>query len=218
MRPVGRAKKLERATQANLIRLGRLLDAASSGAWDRLSEDVVSYVAIEAQNTWHNFARAYYLSCFIGTRLSSGLKVGTNPMFPAASLADAQGHAINRFRQKKKRADSSGKWDPRDEPAWFNPDTLLTLCADLRCSNLASVQASLSPVPQVFESLPAFRHFFAHRNQSTTAAAVLKASGLGLPTTGGPAAALVFRPPTVPRAKLSQWLVDMGDVARSLCA
>src|SRR5437867_3861633 len=116
MRPVGRAFKLQRATVANLARLERVLSAASAGSWDRLSEDVVSYVAIEAQNTWANFARAYYFSCFIGMRLTSGVRVRTNPLFTASTISDAQGYAINRWRRNKKRPDGAGRWDARDEP------------------------------------------------------------------------------------------------------
>ena len=218
MRPVGRAYKLEHATTANFLRLQKLLAAGSAGSWDRISEDLVAYVAIEAQNTWANFARAYYFSCFIETRLTSGAKVRVSPVFAGSRLVDAQGHAINRFRTKKLKPDASGKWDPRDEPSWFNSDRLLDLCTDLGCSHLAGVRAALSPRPQALDSLPTFRHFFAHRSESTTKSAVAEAAGLGLPTARGPAAALVYRPSTSPCGTLDAWLAELASAAHRLCA
>lgn len=179
----------------------------------------MSYVAIEGHNTWTNFARAYYFSCFVGTRLRTGGRVATSPTFTATKMADAQGWAINRFRpKKKKRPDAAGNWDARDEPPWFKTDVFYTLCDDLGCSNLASIQAAMSSQPTVFAELPHFRHFFAHRNRYTEADALSSAAVLGLPTAAGPAAALVHRPPTIPRATLHQWLVDLQTAVRGMCS
>ena len=114
---------------------------ATAGTWDRVSEDIVSYVTIEAQNTWGNFVRAYYLSCWLGTHLRSGAKVQTAPVFTAATANDVLGWAVNKYRLPKnwKKPSPSGSFDPRDEPKWFKLDTLLDLCTDLKCSNISTI-------------------------------------------------------------------------------
>jgi hypothetical protein len=185
-----------------------------------MSEDVVSYVAIEAHNTWTNFARAYYFSCFVGTRLTTGAQVETKPKFAATTLADAQGWAINRFRtvKHKKKPDAAGNWNARDEPPWHKTDTIFTLCQDLDCSNGEQIASALSSKPTVLADLPNFRHFFAHRNRHTEAKALQVAASLGLPTAAGPAAALTYRPPTVPKGTLAEWLSDLQAVVRAMCS
>lgn len=219
MRPTRRAEHLERSTVANLERLIRLTDVASVGTWDRVSEDLVSYVAIEAQNTWSNFVRAYVLSCWRNVRLQSGTRVAIAPRFAAGTENDVLGWAVNRYRTKSKiKPDKTGRYEPRDEPKWFKLNTLLDLAQDLGCSNLAEIQIAVSAKPVVFSLLPTFRNFFAHRNRFTELEASSAASSLGLPTDEGPAAALVYRPLTKSASTLGEWLLDLQETVRSLCA
>jgi hypothetical protein len=76
----------------------------------------------------------------------------------------------------------------------------------------------VSAKPNVFRLLPEFRNFFAHRNRYTMRSASLAASGLGLPSTDGPAAALVFRPPTKAATTLAEWLIDLEEAVQDLCS
>lgn len=220
MRYTRHAASLERGTSANLSRLSKLLGAASGGTWDRLSEDVVSYVAIEALNTWANFSRAYYVSCFLGLRLRSGSTVTTSPPFPGNTPNDAIGYAVNRWREKKNKRKTlpNGTWDSRDEPRWHDINKLLTLCADLNCSHIASVSRATSTTSRVFADLATFRNFFAHRNQFLEDEVMMRTASLGLPAKLRPAEALVYRPPSRPVGTLDQWLIDLNDVVVGLCA
>ena len=220
MTPRRRAEHLERSALRNFERLIRLSTMASAGSWDRVSEDIVSYVAIEAQNTWGNFVRAYVLSCWRGVRLRSGAQVGIAPTFPPRTENEFLGWAINRYRKPKNkvRPGPKGEYPSRDEPAWFKLQTLLDLVSDMGCSNEAEIRIAVSSKPTVFGQLPTFRNFFAHRNRFTQTDAVTAASSLGLPSGLGPASALVYRPPTRSVSTLDEWLLDLQEAVKALCA
>jgi hypothetical protein len=205
---------------ASLARLSRLTQTATSGAPSRADRDLVSYVTIETQNTWSNFVRAYYLSCFLGVRLRSGSRVGVIAPFAGTSVNDAIGYAVIRFSGtgKKRKPSSSGVWDVRDEPKWHEVHTLLTLCEDLQCSHIPQVRTAVSIGSSVFDTLPTFRNFFAHRNQGTERKAMALAPQIGAPSGLRPTDAVVYRPPTASTSALERWIIELGQVIEFLCA
>lgn len=213
MTPTTEARSLERAANGKFARLGALLYRAVGLPPDRVRENLIAYITIEALSTWATFSRAYYVSCLYSTRLARGSRVKVTPPFAGRSELEALRWAVNRSRKRKLTT-----WTARDEPAWHSTSKLLDLCTDLNCSHIADVQAALSSPTRVFVDLPTYRNFFAHRNASTLRDAMSIGPTLGVPGTLRPAEALVYRPPTAPRGTLDQWLVDLQDVVTAMCA
>lgn len=213
MTPTTDSRRLVQAANGKLSRLSALLHRTAGSPADRVREDLISYIAIEALSTWAAFSRAYYISCLYNVRLARGLEVQVNPPFSGRGEVDALRWAVNRGRKKKLKT-----WTGRDEPAWQSTSKLIDLCTDLQCSHLADVLVALSSPSRVFVDLPTYRNFFAHRNALTLRAALQAAPTLGVPGTLRPAEALMYRPPTARRGTLDQWLTDLQDVVTAMCS
>jgi hypothetical protein len=82
-------------------------------------EAFISHVAINALNTWSNFARAFYLSCCFGAKSVSGKTI--EPGAAILCTHDALTIAIQNWNPKATRS-IPNRWKPRDEPAWHDPD------------------------------------------------------------------------------------------------
>jgi hypothetical protein len=151
-------------------------------------------------------------------KLASGRLAVATPRFTSAT--DALGYAVNHFRPpaKQKRPDSNGVWDRRDEPNWVDPNTLLTLSRDLKCSNESAISVALSTGTTTFSDLPTFRNFFAHRNQDTAEKVAVKAAALLIPPSLRPVEALLFRPPSRSMPLISVWLAEIRLTITALCA
>jgi hypothetical protein len=180
----------------------------------RLRGTWTAYVAIEARNTWSNFVRAFYISLADGVRLESGTVATVSPTRLAN---DAIGFAVQRWRPSR-RPQANGTWHRRDEPAWHDPNTILTLCRDLAASNTADVEAAFSAGSRVFLDLPVFRNYFAHRNQETRRAALDLAPSYGVPAPLSPAEILLARALGRPQPVLVDWIDDLTFTAEYLCS
>lgn len=173
---------------------------------------VVSYVAVEALNAWAMFSRSFYLSCALGAFTETHQRV----TITAAPTADHLGLAITRFKVHA-TPNSLGIWHRRDEPAWHDPNVLITVCNHIGCSIQGHVASSFTMQQTVFRDLPVCRNFFAHRNQSSSRAA----SNIGplhtLPSNLCPSDLLLSVSPGASTSVLLNWLDEMNFTAEFMC-
>jgi hypothetical protein len=171
----------------------------------------VAYVAIEALNAWTLFSRSFYLSCAIGAKTERGQYIKIN-----TAITDPLGLAITTFR-KSATPNNAGVWHRRDEPAWHDPNVLLTACGNLSCSIQPEITASFSLQQNVFNDLPVLRNFFAHRNEGTSKAARYLAPRYTLPSTLSPSEFLLAASPGKATSIVIAWLDEMNITAQFMC-
>jgi hypothetical protein len=172
-----------------------------------------TYLAIEALNSWAHFVRALYVSMADGVRLEGGAFA---TLTPRRTLNDAIGYAVQRWRARA-APKADGSWDRREEPAWHDATTMLTLCRDLKATNLSDVEAAFSSGSSVFTDLVVFRNYFGHRNRGSKEAARNLGSSYGIPATLSPAEILLSRALGRPRPVLVEWIDDLIFTAEYLC-
>ena len=175
MRRCRRLRRLRITLQRRLNRLEQRLKAVSGNKVHKDRDLTVAYVAIEALNAWALFSRSFYLSCVLGatTERKKTVTVSTTP--------DPLGAAIV-CCNKWAKPSASGTWHRRDEPAWHDPNVLMKVCGNIRCSIHTEIGQAFSLSQNVFNDLPVFRNFFAHRNGDTSQAARNIAPRYTLPT------------------------------------
>lgn len=204
---------VRKAFSARITRLEkRFLASSAQPSYDR--DPVISYVAIEALNSWAQFSRAFYLSCVISARTESKVTVGVWPT--GMSENDAMGFAIKRLRPHA-TANSLGVWARRDEPTWHDPNALLSICKHLNCSLYGQMQNAFSMGQNVFIDLPVFRNFYGHRNRASERAAQNIAPKHLLPSASRPSDILGRIPPSETVPLLLVWLAEMKITAEFLC-
>ena len=122
---------------------------------------VISHVCINAQNTWAEFCRAYALSTVRAPirRGGQAIVLGDRAI---RTEADVVGAAIKRL---KSHVCQRGNWTRRDEPPWHDPNTLLHTLEEMDASNVDDLRSAFSLGSRVFEDLPVFRNFYAHRSE-----------------------------------------------------
>jgi hypothetical protein len=206
-------RKLRKCCCARLGRLEARLTGISTVSTGTLPEILVGNVAIESLNSWANFTRTYYLSCFLSPRTECGVPLSVTS---TAAAGDAMGIAIRTWRPRA-TPNASGVWSRRDEPTWHDPNTLLTLAAVISCSNLADIQAAFSLGYSVFRDLPVCRNFFAHRNRHTERAAMDIALRHGIAGHPRPAKLLLSFPYGRPEPLLLEWLHQISFTVQYLC-
>ena len=198
---------------ARLDRLERRLSACLSLApQDR--DPVIAYVVIESLNAWSQFSKAYYLSCILAATTHAKVKVVVTPH--GMSMNDALGLAVLKYK-KHATPNSSGEWARRDEPAWHDPNVLLTVCQNVSCSIHSQMQAAFSMGQQVFLDLPVFRNFYGHRNRMSCRAAQISARNTCCPQTSDRRKCFSRAKPMAAGSLLEEWLAEMKITAEFLC-
>jgi hypothetical protein len=192
-----------------LARLERRIKIVSA-AGHRDRDVVVAYVAIEALNAWALFSRSFYLSCALGAFTERKRRVKMTP------TADPLGAAIV-YINNRARPNAMGIWHRRDEPAWHDPNVLMRVCRNLGCSIEVEIGQAFSVSQNVFNDLPVFRNFFAHRNGDTSQAAKNIAPRYTLPTHLSPTELLMSVSPGSTETLLVEWLTEMAITAEFLC-
>jgi len=182
--------------------------AGVAGHKDR--DVVVAYVAIEALNAWALFSRSFYLSCALGA-LTERKKIVVTTSTP-----DPLGAAITCFSSRA-RPNAQGFWHRRDEPPWHDPNVLMKVCGNLGCSIRVQIGNAFSLSQNVFNDLPVFRNFFAHRNGQTSQAAQNVAPRYMLPTHLSPTELLLSVSPGATERVILEWLTEMLITAEFLC-
>lgn len=215
MRPSRELRTLRRRAVAQLARLRSDANSVIADFSPR-SRKVIGYVAIDLLNAWAAFSRSYYLSCVVRPKRERGGRVIATA-FTGTGFTDAITVAMRRHKPFKNPLPGGG-WDRRDEPAWHDIAVLMTSCTDLGCSNLAQIHAALSMGTGVFNRLPTFRNFFAHRNEAT-AQSVRNAAGFySIPVAGRhPAEILRSQPHGRPFPLLLEWIDDLQATIELIC-
>lgn len=214
MRRRQRLSALLRSYQQNVARQsGRFVTAAASMD-PRAREGGIALSAIELHNTWRNFMRAYWLSSFLVARGTSGARITCGRGLLAS---DPIGFAVTTFRPNA-RPNSSGEWHRRFEPAWHDPKVLIQLTVAAQLSSAADVQTAFSINSRVFDDLPVFRNYFAHRNAASRTAALSRAPLNSVPTPARPSEILALAPPMRPQSLMLDWVDDLDLVAQYLCS
>lgn len=203
--------RLERSTCYRLERLRRSVDAAVGAP--SAADKTVAHAAIEVINVWANFTRAYLLSC------PNRPALRTNGVI---TLSDASvttpGDVIAVATRTMKGPLASIPVDRRDEPDWKDPALFIKTSQAIGVSNFDRVKAAFGLRVGVFQHLPTFRNFYAHRNEDTAARALGVArrhyliSGAKRPTE-----ALLARAHGRSQALLLDWIDETRVVVELLC-
>jgi len=207
-----RLGKLRRTLKKRLHRLEQRLTSIAPTTSTPDRDIVVAYVAIEALNAWAQFSRSFYLSCAIGAVTERNRIITTT----APLTADHLGLAVAQYK-KSAKPNAAGAWHRRDEPAWHDPNVLMTVCSNLGCSIQVAIQAAFSLQQNVFNDLPVCRNFFAHRNEATSRAATNMAPRYALPTSLPPCDFLLAASPGNSTSVMLQWLDELNITAEFIC-
>lgn len=206
--------KLRTTFAARLERLERKLAVAKT-ATPHERDPIVAYVTIETLNAWAQFSKAFYLSCVINAKTESRSRITIVPS--GMSENDAIGMAIQRFK-KHATPNSLGQWARRDEPAWHDPNVLLEICKATNCSLYTQMQAAFSLGQRVFNDLPVFRNFYAHRNRLSAGAAQNIGPVYLLPTSLRPSEMLLRSKPAAVTSILVEWMNELRITSEFLCS
>lgn len=202
MKPTRFLGKLEKSARKNFQRLQRKITTVNQTN----REAILSYVVIESLNSWRNFVRAFYLSCAFEAMTNGGARIRVSP--GRVSLSDALGKAIHCYKPNA-LPNSRGQWDRRVEPNWHDTTTIIKICTNLGCSNLSMVNEAFSIGSRVFEDLPVFRNFYAHRNQQTEMAAKRLGPQYGISAILSPSEILFSWPLGRPQPLILEWIDDL---------
>ena len=163
MRRVVELVKLSTQSQRRLARLRSLAELCHPPT-DAPKERLISYVIIEATNLWAAHCRYYFLSTAIGCRDASGAMIAIGPQRPA-TIDDALTFAIHANRPNYRGRRPPWRW--ADEPVWHSPRQFRAAMRALSPANMAAVNRGFATGSRVFDDLPAFRNFFAHKGTDT---------------------------------------------------
>jgi hypothetical protein len=213
MRPSRSFEKLLRMASNRLARLrSRAVEGLTHTGPER--DRQFAYVIVEALNLWGNFSRSYAMSClFRPKRVTKQGRVtigNATVTTPAAVLLIAA--------QVRRGPAAAAPTTRRDEPAWHDRDLLIKTCLAMGSSHAADVQGALSGNTTVFDHLPTFRNFYAHRNDESAQKAIRLARnqyliiGVRHPTGALSAPAYKRTQPLI-----LDWLDDMQVVMEFLC-
>ena len=178
------------------------------------ADSTISYTTIGCLNIWDNFSRAYFLSCSMSPWRENGSQVTiSNPSI--RNFNDAIEASI---RTCKNWVWKRGNWNRRDEPPWHDPQTLIRSCSEIGCSNYIEIQNAFSIPTKVFQHLPTYRNFYAHRNDDTAQKAKEIARQYSIPVRGHPSQILCTPAYGRPQVLLLDWIDDIRFVLELLCA
>jgi hypothetical protein len=218
MRPSRRFAILHKSASARIHRLRRLAEMACIRPSDQFANAnrEISWVAIELHNTVSNFARAFFLSCTLNPITESGTRITCT--HTVSSFIDAIDLAMKACRFSMwSRASGRKNWQRRDEPPWHQPATLIDSSWEIGCSNYASIIAAFALPTMVFDHLPKFRNFYAHRNDSTSANAQSLALQYSISPNQHPSRILCAPAYGRPQALILDWIDDTLNVIELLC-
>ena len=219
MRPSKYLIKLQKTAINKVHRLKRLLNNISNLSSNNEIEICLTYVTIEALNTWSNFSRSFYLSCTLHPRTVNGNRVTTR--IETGNFNEAIGEAISLYRSSA-TPNPQGLWHRREEPTWHERSTITRVCNHIECSNITDISHGLSGQQTFFTHLPVFRNFYGHRNQQTEKAAMQLAPRYVIPATLRPSDILRQFPisgTSTPSTSilLVQWLDEIEFTIEYLC-
>lgn len=167
MRPTASTADLYKVARRRFGHLRTLIPTAPVP----VTQDVdraTAFVAIELLNLWAQFSRSLYLASCRGARGQGGVRISTT--VPYVDDNESLRLATNHVRGRTMAA--GAKITSRDEPNWFDPNTLLRALDHVGASNHGAVGAALSLQGRVLRDLPSVRNFYGHRAANTAAKVV----------------------------------------------
>jgi hypothetical protein len=212
MQPSKYLRQLHHKAGRHLSGLRILADSAIGLTWAE-SDRIMSYVTIECLNGWANFARAYFLSCTLSPWRKNGSQITLSDR-TIRTFDDAIKAAMQKCKPWIWRR---GTWDRRDEPAWHVPKTFIDSCNQIGCSNYTDILNAFSIPTQVFEHLPTFRNFYAHRNDYTAIKAKNIARYYSIVAREHPSRILLTPAYGRPQTLILDWIDDISNVIEHLC-
>ena len=213
MRPCKHLGVLQYSCKKNIERLRKIsVDAIKLS--ERDADVYIAYVTLELLNTWSNFTRAYYLSCFLSPKSARGRKITTR--LTASDSDDAISIAMQKLKPRFP-IPSNGTWKRRDEPTWHDHRNFLALSNHVGVSHLSDVRSALSNGFTVFSDLAVSRNFFAHRNQSTEASLRRTLRNYGILVKQRPSQLLLINPIGRTQPLILDWLDEIELTILQLC-
>lgn len=212
MQPSRHLSQLRKSLAKYLYKLRVLVDEGMATSWP-FSDRLVCHATIETFNIWVNFSRAYYLSLSLKPITETGTKVSLGNT-GIKTFHDALDESM---RVCKNGVWKKGGWTRRDEPPWQKPDTILKSAQAIKCSNYTNIITAYGVPTNVFNDLPKFRHFFAHRNDDTTLTAKNVARNYSISVALHPSKILTTPAYGRPQALLLDWIDDLRIVSELLC-
>ena len=218
MRPHGKLLSLQRSALGRTDRLRTHVSSvlSSSPTNKEISVDsAVAFTIMELDNLWVVTARSFFLSVAYSGRDAHGNRVQLSKKPKANNADEALTHAIRRCRGAKYKPGSNGPWTWRDEPLWWQPNTLLNSLDEIGASNYQQVSNAMSASPRAFSHLHTFRNFYAHRSRGTRDEVVISLRRLQFPTTHTATNALTSRAfqngRRRPQELIFDWLDDIQN-------
>ena len=215
MRPHKSLIKLQKVAIKRLTRLEQLSTNILSISSNREVETLLTYITIETLNTWSNFSRSFYLSCVLSAKTVSGRRITISTTI--ANFNDAIGLVIPANKKRHATPNNAGIWHRRFEPTWHDPRVIMDICNQIGCSNITQIQSGFSGGLTVFNNLPTFRNFYAHRNQQTEYAAMQIASQYGISNLLKPSQILLSLPLNRSQPLLIEWIDELILTVEYLC-
>lgn len=181
-------------------------------------ELLISPLVINSLNTWSLFIRTYYICCLLGARRSNGIYVSPHSISKPTSINQAIGLAIPLFNRKAAPS-SSGSWDTRDEPKWYDSNTIIKISEHYDFSNSSDIKTAFSFGFTAHKNLVVFRNYYAHRNRGTKQKAQNIAAQHGIRTNQHPTEILLDYPLLSPSVSLIEtWRGELAQTISLLCS
>ena len=171
----------------------------------------VSFICINALNTWAEFNRSYILAAVRRTRTNSGTLVKTS-LHPSTGPDAVMRYVIMRMSKRPLR----GNVTRRDEPTWHSRRDLIKVGRIVALSNLAQVQAALALPSAAIDDLPTARNFYAHRNGETAAKITNLMGRYVMPTQDHPTEFLRMSVLGRPCSVLEEWIEELDVVVSAM--
>lgn len=207
-------RRLERSARHRIAILSRHLESISANTSVQDCESIIARSTIDLLNTWSNFCRSFYLSCMMGCRSNSGVRI--QPPVCVSNINDAVGLAV-RLHNPHATPNASGIWHRRTEPPWHDTSFLLRLFQHQSISNRVDVGHALSAGSRAFLDLPVFRNYFGHRNQSTADATRARALLNSVAPQKRPSDILLSRAVGRHQPLIDDWLSDIDFTIEYMC-
>lgn len=211
MRPARYLPNLRRSAVRRLGVLKRIVENKQPPC-SAVDDRELAFAAIEVATVWSSFVRSYYLSCALGARLGNGTMVTVSPP-GILNTFDAMQFAVALLKKKTLRPN----WHPLDEPTWRLPSTLLRLSTAIGFSHSAQITTAFSVPTSVFDDLPKFRNFYAHRGKSTFQGVAMARSQRRMQGPAHPTAVMATCLPGRPQNLISDWCDEIRITVELLC-
>lgn len=212
MRPILDLRLLQRSGLRRLSRLRVLASAATlPRALPHERETRITYCVLELHSFWFSFSRALFLSAAFGARDAAGSRVALSKVARPANIGDAMTHAIRRLKPHLLKDGRTPPWSWYEEPKWSEPTALLASLDEIGASNRPRVVAGLSVPTRVFDDLPEFRNFYAHKTEDTARRVPPIAAVYAIPPKLPPSQMLLSLASGRPQPLLLDWIDDVAN-------